>query len=78
MSQGVEFDEEKQYAKPIQHDVGMPSIRPQELPSGSEPKMIQWLMRHGYARNSKLGYAVLIGVIVINAFITYFVVSHFM
>ncbi|MEI7462909.1 MAG: hypothetical protein WCK03_00765 [Candidatus Taylorbacteria bacterium] len=88
MSTGVEFDEEgSSFARPTVIPGGVNYAGQQQqqqdqqkvyLPNGSEPRMIQWLLAHGYIKNPQVGYIVLIVVIGLNVLITYFVVTNFL
>ncbi len=86
MSTGVEFDEEgSSFARPAVIPGGANYTGQQQQqqqkeysPNSNEPRMIQWLMLHGYIKNPKIGYIVLIVVVGLNVLITYFVVTNFL
>lgn len=85
MVQGVEFDEEKKiYGRPQIPPGGVSYARHQEenlqrySPVENEPKMIQWLIQHGYVKTPNVGRVVLLVAVVINIIITYFVITNFL
>ena len=65
MTTGVEFEEDKlSYGdKPR---VGTPGAAGGGGPTGNEPKMVQWLMRHGLAKSANSAQMILIGVFIVN------------
>jgi hypothetical protein len=82
MVEGVEFDEEKKtYARPpgapVSFSGGNSFNEHPYSPNGSEPKMIQWLLRHGYAKTPAVGNVILLIVVVLNILIAYFVFKNF-
>ncbi len=85
MVQGVEFDEEKKiYGRPQVPPGGASYYNHQQQnmetysPIENEPKMVQWLIRHGYAKSPNVGRIVLLIAIGINIVITYFVITNFL
>ncbi len=82
MSSGVEFDEDTigraqrptvaQQTPSSQGSAGFGmSVNP------NDPKMIQWLMRRGFARSPNAAQGILILVIILNVIITYALISYF-
>ena len=85
MSQGVEFDEEKKvYGRPSVPPGGSSYYTHQQQnlqtysPIENEPRMVQWLIRHGYAKTPNVGRIALLIFIGINIAITYFVIKNFL
>lgn len=84
MSSGVEFDEEgSNFARPSasRNTVGSSNSRssaPQYSPTGNEPAMIRWLLRHGYVKTPTAANAVLLVLVALNILVTYFVVTNFL
>ncbi len=84
MSTGVEFDEDKiSYGAPRQQTYSAaPSSgafggsQPGAMINRNDPKMVQWLMKKGFARTPGAAQGILIVVILINLIITYFVISY--
>ncbi len=79
MVQGVEFDEEQsRYVRPT--NTGGPNsfVRPEYSPTGNEPKMVQWLIRHGYAKSPTSANVILLIVVALNILIAYFVIKNFL
>ena len=75
MSNNVEFDVDKvEYtSRP-----GMSSSSLMNSSGKNEPKMVQWLIRHGIVNSPHTAQAVLIVVVVINLVITYIIVKYFL
>lgn len=46
--------------------------------SRNEPKMVQFLMRHGIAKSPLTGQVILIVIVVLNIIITYVVIKYFL
>ncbi|MEI6304769.1 MAG: hypothetical protein WCP09_01990 [Candidatus Taylorbacteria bacterium] len=85
MSSGVEFDEEgSSYARPNvsrNNNVGRPNSNfdaPQYTPTGNEPAMVRWLLRHGYVKTPAAANIVLLVLVGLNVVVTYFVVTNFL
>jgi hypothetical protein len=79
MVQGVEFDEEQsRYSRPQQNQGGGGFTTQQYSPTGNEPKMVQWLLRHGYAKSPTSANVILLVVVALNIIIVYFVITNFM
>lgn len=85
-SSGVEFDEDNiSYGAPRQQQTysapqtrgsfGGPS-QPGVMINRNDPKMVQWLMKHGFAKSPGAAQGILISLIILNALITYFVISY--
>lgn len=83
-SSGVEFDTDSaSYGAPRQSSGG-------GIPGGSfgggnqwnpgmnrnESKMVQWLIRHGFAKTPGAAQGIMIVVMIINFIITYFVIAY--
>jgi hypothetical protein len=83
MSEGVEFEEDKrtytrQPGAPVSFSGGNNFTEKQYSPNGSEPKMVQWLLRHGYAKTPTSANVILLIVVAINIAIAYFVITSFL
>ena len=86
MSSGVEFDEEgSSYARPNvsrNNNVGRPNSNfgapPEYSPTGNEPAMVRWLLKHGYVKSPMVADIVLLVVVALNIIITYFVITNFL
>jgi len=84
MSSGVEFDEEgSSYARPSapRNTVGRANSdfgAPQYTPTGNEPAMVRWLLRHGYVKTPAAANIVLLVLVGLNVVVTYFVVTNFL
>lgn len=82
MSSGVEFEEDKFSYTPRKPSPGGFSVSPPITATGTstinhnDPKMVQWLMKKGFATSPGAAQGILIAVIIINALITYFVISY--
>jgi len=76
MVQGVEFDEEKsRYARPPSVP-GKPAFSEQDYSNiNNEPKMVRWLMRHGYAKSPTIANVILLIVVVLIVAVSYFIVT---
>lgn len=75
MSENVEFDSDKvEYARPGA-SAGYSSRNLTGI-NASEPKMVQWLMRHGFTDSPGGANRILIVVVIINIIITYLVISY--
>lgn len=88
MSEGVEFDEDQFGMKPRPNYGGQPGTSRPGMPGGmqnsgyqvpssarNEPKMVQFLMRHGLAKSPVAAQVILVVIIAINIIITYVVVK---
>ena len=78
MASGVEFEEDQfRYGAPRSMG-GTPQIPGYNKPNfaASEPKMVRWLMNHGFANSPKAAQIILVGVVVINIVITYIVIKY--
>ena len=87
MSNGVEFEEDqfgygrKPFNQGGQVSQGVPVSNTQFANYGSaraEPKMTQWLMRHGFVKSPKGAQVILIAVVIINIIITFVVIKFFL
>jgi hypothetical protein len=80
MSSGVEFEEDSFSYKPKPRLSGGPAGSSPGVPAsvGNEPKMVQWLMRHGIAKSGTSAQVILIIVVIINIIITYVVIKYFL
>ncbi len=83
MSDGVEFDEEKRtYVRPpgapTSFSGGNVFNEQPYIPNGDEPRMVQWLINHGYVKNPARGNIVLLTVVGLNIIIIFFVVKNFL
>ncbi len=82
MASGVEFEEDKFTYTPKRPVLGGFSTSPSFGSGGgptvnhNDPKMVQWLMRKGFATSPASAQAILVVVIIINIAITYFVISY--
>lgn len=82
MSSGVEFEEDKFTYTPRKPSTGGFSAPSSvggagtSLINRNDPKMVQWLMRKGFATSPGAAQGILIAVIIINALITYFIISY--
>lgn len=83
MSSGVEFEEDKfSYSAPRPATTQPTQFRGADPYSGStvnqnDPKMVQWLVRKGFAKSASAAQGVLIAIVIINIVITYIVISYF-
>lgn len=82
MSDGVEFEEErKTYTRspgaPTSFSGGNSYNQQPYSPNGNEPRMIQWLIRHGYAKTPAVGNVILLIVVALNVILAYFVLTNF-
>jgi hypothetical protein len=85
-SSGVEFDEDNiSYGAPRQQQTyTAPSssgsfgggLQPGVTINRNDPKMVQWLMKKGLAKSPGAAQGILVVVILLNALITYFVLSY--
>ena len=74
MAPKVEFDADKNvYAGTQAPSSGVEVNAPIYSPGVNEPKMISWLIRHGYVKTAGAGNKVLLVVVVINIIIMIFV-----
>lgn len=80
--EGIEFDEDKNsYSAPGQafapQNAAM--FSPQALAHYAEPKgMAGWLVKHGIARGPQAAHIIMIGVVALNLFITFLVITYFL
>ncbi len=78
MPSGVEFEEDKmRYGRPPGF-VGQNSPTNQYVPTGNEPPMVRWLMRHGLSKSPISAQIILVVVVLINIAITYFIIKNFL
>jgi hypothetical protein len=82
MSSGVEFEEDKFNYTPQRPAPGGFSAPPSFGGGGApvinrnDPKMVQWLMKKGFATTPAAAQGILIIIILINIAITYFIISY--
>ena len=82
MPTGVEFEEDKFAIKP---NISQPGAFTGYTPPAvaayyadtKQPKMVNWLINHGWAKSPKGAHIILIAVVVINIAITLAVVKYF-
>lgn len=77
MSSGVQFDEDS-FARPR---TGGPNTIGTGVPyrggpdTTGEPGMIRWLMKHGIVKSHAGGQAVMVGIIILNLAIIFFILK---
>lgn len=80
-SSGVEFDTDSaSYGMP-RHSSGGGNLGGGQWNPGmnrNDSKMVQWLIRHGFAKTSGAAQGILVTLMIINFIITYFVISYFL
>jgi len=84
---GVEFDEDKfgySGARMPGQNTNPTATREQSYyaqhpgPTGNEPKMVQFLLRHGLAKSPNSAQVILIVIVIVNVIITYVVIKYFL
>ena len=82
MALGVEFEEDKMNYSPQRPVTGGPVGGPSfggnmGAPiNRNDPKMVQWLMRKGFAKSPGAAQGILVTIIILNIAITYFIFSY--
>lgn len=86
MSNGVQFEEDNfSFTSPnktpgakgennVSVGYGHPQYNNASVPRG----MAGWLMRHGLATSSSTAQVILVGIVIVNIIITYFVIRFFL
>ena len=75
MSNGVEFDEDRNNfsPRPVMTSGGyVPGNQ-----TSNQPKMVQWLMKKGIVKSPAIGQVILVAIVIINIIITILVVNYF-
>ena len=88
MASGVEFDEDSFASTGARRpgtsnytnnfSTGNAGFQGFNAPNSNDPAMVQWLMKHGFAKSRKAAEGVLIGVIAVNMLIMFVTIKFFL